>query len=79
MTNIRFEEGGQHTIHRGEVPLRGGGAGSARGVIQLPERTLTLLSGPFSPEYVPDLIQALKTAYAIAERDEPWVKFEGES
>ena len=77
MTNIRFEEGGRHTVTAGKTPFEVEVQVRPVGVIQLPERTLALLSGPFSPDYVPDLIQASKTAYAIAERDQPWVRYEG--
>ena len=53
MTNIQFEEGGRHTITAGKTPFEVEVQVRPVGVIQLPERTLSLLSGPFSPEYVP--------------------------
>jgi len=63
---------GRHIIVAGDHPFQVAVSVRPVGTLEVCQPTLDLLKGPFAPEYIPDLIDALREAHRIALRDKPW-------
>lgn len=68
---VQYRVGGTHDIIVGEPPFEVEVTVRPVGAIEFPERTLQLVKGPFAPEYIPQLIEALEKAHEIANRTQP--------